>query len=299
MHVSQSALLLLLATLPALSLLLRPRRRLCAPRLDVIVKLGGSAITHKASFETLNAAALAATSKMVASSKCRAVLMHGAGSFGHFQARQYAVSKGSADPSFSWAGFGLTRRSVCKLNGHVVGALLEEGVAAVHVPSFPTLTTRGKGVVAPRTLDTGVRQVCSLLDAGLLPVLHGDAVLDELQGSSILSGDTLMVLLSHALRPRLAVFLTDVPGVYDRPPSEKGATLLTRIGVGPDGQLRIAAATSTAAHDVTGGLATKLAAAAQIAKCGTPVVIVQVGTAQAEACFRGEIPDVCTLIVAE
>ena len=35
----------------------------------------------------------------------------------------------------------------------------------------------------------------------------------------------------------------DVPGVYDRPPSEEGATLLSRIGVTPSGELRIAAAT--------------------------------------------------------
>ena len=87
-----------------------------------------------------------------------------------------------------------------------------------------------------------------------------------------------------------------VPGVYDRPPSEAGATLLTRISVQRDGELALATATSKAAHDVTGGLETKLAAAAQMALAGVPVVIVQVGTPAAEAALRGEVPDVCTLI---
>ena len=43
-------------------------------------------------------------------------VVHGAGSFGHFQAREYGVSKGTAHPSFSWIGFALTRQSVGRLN---------------------------------------------------------------------------------------------------------------------------------------------------------------------------------------
>ena len=55
--------------------------------------------------------------------------------------------------------------------------------------------TRGKGIVTKRSLEAGLTHIEELLDAGLTPVLHGDAVLDEVQGCSILSGDTLMVLL--------------------------------------------------------------------------------------------------------
>lgn len=58
------------------------------------------------------------------------------------------------------------------------------------------------------TLDTGGSEaVGALCAAGLLPVLHGDAVLDRALGCTILSGDTLLTALCAALRPPLAVFL--------------------------------------------------------------------------------------------
>ena len=103
-----------------------------------------------------------------------------------------------------------------------------------------------------------------------------------------------MTLLSEELRPKLVVFITDVPGVFDRPPDEPGATLVPRIlvgcGAGP------AVKTSTALHDVTGGVAAKLEAAIAIARAGTPVVVVEAGTTHARAALRGEVPEVCTLV---
>ena len=350
----QALLLSLLVGAVPLALALRKRRRsrggVLANRGGVLVKLGGSAITSKAEFETLNHAALTSAVTAIACSGKRTVVLHGAGSFGHFQAREHGISKGTADARFSWLGFGLVRESVTKLNRHVVGALLREGVAAVGVSPFPRWATSAK-VPSDRGASQGTREVCELLEAGLTPVLHGDAVLDDHQGCAILSGDTLMVRLAEALAPELAVFLTDVAGVYSHPPSDPGATLLRVIRVSPSGVIvetstcpctcppdeastgpcpcactsdeastrplqaaggpaaRAAAGTggagaagaaapttTTAAHDVTGGLATKLEAAATIAAAGVRVVIVQVGTPHAEAALRGEVPQVCTLI---
>ena len=129
------------------------------------------------------------------------------------------------------------------------------------------------------------------------------------QGCAILSGDTLVVSLCAALRPQRAVFLTDVPGVYDRPPDQPGARLLHSITVDHRGEIVRCAdqrkastgsvalpATSVAAHDVTGGLGAKLKAAGACAAMGVPVFIVQVGTAHAEAALNGEWPAVCTVI---
>lgn len=227
------------------------------------------------------------------------VVVHGAGSFGHFQAREHGVSKGASDPAFSWRGFGLTRASVCRLNGLCLDALLDAGVAAVGASPFADFgATRGRGVVPAAARRRGLARVRELLRRGMVPVLHGDAVLDELQGASILSGDVLVDLLSDALRPKLCVFLTDVAGVFDRPPSEPGAALIPRLVVGRDGTMRLPE-TSESAHDVTGGIRAKLEAAAAIARGGTPVVVVQVGTPHALAALRGEVPEVCTLVVAE
>ena len=95
--------LLLLAavatTSHAIRFALQRRRR---PAIDVVVKLGGSAITDKAAFETLAAESLAAAAAAIAAGGQRTVVVHGAGSFGHFQAREHAVSKGAGDERFSW-----------------------------------------------------------------------------------------------------------------------------------------------------------------------------------------------------
>ena len=63
----------------------------------LIVKAGGSALTKKSVLETLNADSLERISGSIAaltSRGFRIVLIHGAGSFGHFQAKTYALSHG-------------------------------------------------------------------------------------------------------------------------------------------------------------------------------------------------------------
>ena len=75
-----------------------------------------------------------------------------------------------------------------RLNALVVSALLRQSVPAVGLPPFPRWTTRGRGVVDRSAVD----EVRATLDEGLTPVLHGDAVLDRISGTSILSGDVLM-----------------------------------------------------------------------------------------------------------
>lgn len=58
---------------------------------------------------------------------------------------------------------------------------------------------------------------------GLLPVLHGDAMIDTLVGSSILSGDTIIKTLTRTFRPKRCIFSTDRDGVYDIHPDLDGA----------------------------------------------------------------------------
>merc|ERR1711865_515192 len=60
------------------------------PAVDIVVKIGGSAGTHKSRFETLNKVALEAVAdqlKVASDSGQRMAVIHGAGSFGHQQAK--------------------------------------------------------------------------------------------------------------------------------------------------------------------------------------------------------------------
>jgi isopentenyl phosphate kinase len=89
-----------------------------------------------------------------------------------------------------------------------------------------------------------VRIVSQLLNRGLVPVVHGDVVLCPHRGVRIMrhacvtqwypealtparSGDELVEQLACALRPPRAVFVTDVAGVFTRPPHEPGAEVCT------------------------------------------------------------------------
>ena len=55
----------------------------------------------------------------------------------------------------------------------------------------------------------------------------------------------------------------------------------------------------SAAHDVTGGIETKIKAAVEISLTGIPVYIVQVGTIHALAAMSGLEPGIGTKIVLE
>ena len=271
-----------------------------------VVKLGGSAITDKQRFEVVDLAGLTAAAeslKRLVSEGRRVVVVHGAGSFGHFQAKEFGISRGGLSDDSWRLGFALTRRSVTKLNGEVVQALTDAGVPAVAVAAFPRLETWTKALRDDAATREYLADIRDLLDKGFCPVLHGDAVVDADQRCAILSGDALLLAAACDLaeRGRLAatVFCTDVDGVYTRPPDDARAELVKRVDVDArSGELLpLALETETADHDVTGGIAAKLSAAARVAAATRlPVDIVRVGTAAADLALRGSEPDRATRV---
>jgi isopentenyl phosphate kinase len=54
-------------------------------------------------------------------------------------------------------------------------------------------------------------QIMLSLHVGFVPVLHGDAVLDELLDCTILSGDVIIRHLAQLLSPKYVVFLVLLP----------------------------------------------------------------------------------------
>lgn len=281
----------------------------------VLLKIGGSAVTDKTKFETLNVKNLASIGDQLntiqnENKKLRFILVHGAGSFGHFQARQYNLTSGG-DPNHWTKGFAITHRSVAKLNSHILEALHSHDLLrnVIHVPLFPTLTTRNKigvanlGILKRSTIE-------SLLAAGFTPLLHGDTVLDQgSQRCAIFSGDRILSLIGEQLRHSkklqvvATVFLTDVDGIHDKNPTiHKHAKLISKISVDRNGlMVGISQTIDGSGHvksvDVTGGILGKLDAAIHIAKeTRRPVYIVQVGSSSSRDAMAGRRPKVCTEI---
>ena len=114
----------------------------------------------------------------------------------------------------------------------------------------------------------------------LLPLCHGDVVLTDTGGCTILSGDTILVAAAHRYDCVRVVWLTDVDGVYDRPPNQSEARLIPHLRV----EASAAIQTDSLSHDVTGGIRAKLDAAIMCVHAGaSQVFIVKVGTSDAAA----------------
>lgn len=211
----------------------------------IVLKLGGSVITEKASVETLNEMALDRATRILAEVDDRLVVVHGAGSFGHHYADQHGVTRttGSRDAIAAYEIHTAMRR----LNDAVVSRFHRDGIPAlpVHPLSVGSRDEAGE-------LLFPVNAVQTLLGEGFVPVLHGDAISQAGAGVTILSGDEVLVELSRQLAVSRIGVCTGVPGVLD----EEGR-VIDRIGAFSEVADVLGASDTT---DVTGGMAAKVKA---------------------------------------
>ncbi|KAL5221701.1 hypothetical protein ABZP36_026414 [Zizania latifolia] len=137
------------------------------------------------------------------------VVVHGAGSFGHFQASRSGVHKGGLHSTLVKAGFVATRISVTSLNQEIVRALAKEGIPSVGMSPFAC----GWSTKQRNLASANASQIIQSLHSGFVPVLHGDAVLDESLDCTILSGDVIIRHLAQLLTPKYVVFLVLIPSL--------------------------------------------------------------------------------------
>ncbi|KAK6133942.1 hypothetical protein DH2020_032334 [Rehmannia glutinosa] len=334
--------------------------------LHCIVKLGGAAVTCKNELETINEENLNIVSSQLReamimgpchgmdwsrrpgsseiptvvddfddqleSDSKKFIVVHGAGSFGHFQASKSGVHKGGLSRPLVKSGTCISARggtrpfyivslypsvSFRDNNGSSLGEFAKlrdsshqelgselrhftiflevislagnflEGIPSIGLSPFSCgWSTCERNIAVADTLT-----VVKAIDAGFVPVLHGDAVLDSLQ----------IISIAHTQN----LISPDVFGVYDRPPTEPGATLLREIAVCEDGSWSVLkpeledmskpVEITVAAHDTTGGMVTKISEAAMIAKLGIDVYIVKAATDHSARALQGllkeNIPD--------
>lgn len=211
--------------------------------MTTVIKLGGSVITEKDQPETVDREALDRATAAVSKTNGPLVLVHGGGSFGHHYAAEYGVSTtvGTEDTSEIRSIHSAMKR----LNTEVIDSLVAANVPAVPVHPFSAGDRDTDGRLR---LDTG--PVSTMIDAGFVPVLHGDVVADASKGATIVSGDELVVSLATALAaPRVGV-CSSVPGVFD-----EDDRILDRIESLDDVASAVGESDTT---DVSGGMAGKV-----------------------------------------
>ena len=219
-----------------------------------ILKLGGSVITDKTADCAVNRKQLAATASAIAGAKTSGIIIvHGAGSCGHPEAKRYRLDAGAK--AGETEGIYVTHKVVSSLNDEVVCILREKGVQAIGVhPLHACIADNG------RLIGFETRHLEKMLALGMVPVIHGDVVMDLSRGACIVSGDQLVRYLAVSLRIARVGLATDVPGVLD------GGSVVPRITRRAVPELHIGNSTHT---DVTGGMKGKIDELLGLADAGT------------------------------
>lgn len=222
----------------------------------IILKIGGSVITEKGSISKAREAEIDRISNEIASFKkdsdSQLILVHGAGSFGHPHAMKYRLSEG-----FDASGVYLTHASVKLLNSKVLESLNNAGAHALPVhPLSSCLLDNGN------IIDFQTGQIKVMLEKGIIPVLHGDVVMDRIKGACVLSGDRIISHLAVTLSASQIGAGSDVDGVLD----DKDAVIkkITQYSF-VDMKKNIKGSSST---DVTGGMLGKVSELLELANKG-------------------------------
>ncbi len=236
----------------------------------VFLKLGGSLITDKTQpytplLDVMDDLALQIKTALQTHPNLRLVLGHGAGSFGHVPASEYKTRDGLPLPPKStplshrerdeteenyWEGFAEVWYQASSLNRYVMKALHNAGVHAIALPPSASVIASDGQVSLWDT--TPIRMA---LATGIVPVVFGDTVFDEVRGGTILSTEDLFLSLAAALSPERILLAGLEAAVWaDFPERTKIVETITpqsfheiKAGVG-----------KSAAADVTGGMESKV-----------------------------------------
>ena len=235
----------------------------------IILKIGGSVITDKsgelvARTEVMNRLAEETQKAGVKN----LIIVHGGGSFGHPTAQKYGIKEGLKNDTQK-VGFAETHHVMTVLNGLVMDAFVWHSIPAFSVaPSCCVLTENGRIKLFEDTI------LKTLLKMGFMPVLYGDAVLDEKLGFTVLSGDQIVSYLARKFGAGKVVIGVDTDGLYDADPKvAKNAKLYMHLTSGELEKVKSKLGGSTA-DDVTGGMLGKIAELAPAVEQGIQVVMV-------------------------
>jgi len=169
----------------------------------VILKLGGSVLTANEQ-NTVSEAFEEVIETVADARRGDLILVHGAGSFGHPQAKRHEVNESSGTRDGDTVG---SIRGVVGLNRRTVEKLNSKGIDAV--PAHPlSCGWRDRGLF----LETGA--IDALRREGFTPVLHGDLIASVGEGATVVSGDEIAVELGARFNERVGM-CTEPGGVLN------------------------------------------------------------------------------------
>jgi len=234
----------------------------------VLLKLGGSLITDKTQpytprLDVMENLALQIKTALQSRPSLRIIIGHGAGSFGHVPASEYHTRDGLPPRATQlmhrerdeteenyWKGFAEVWYQASALNRYVMKSLHKAEVRTMSIsPASSVIASNGNVTIWEMT------PIRMALSGGIVPVIHGDVVFDEVRGGTILSTEDLFMHLARALNPERLLLAGLEAGVWtDFPARTKLVEKITsrnfeevKAGVG-----------KAAGADVTGGMESKV-----------------------------------------
>lgn len=239
----------------------------------LILKFGGSILTIDSKFETFNEAIVLKLINPleVIMKDFSVIIVHGAGSFGHYHAKKYNLKAGFVEESQK-RGIIKTHNSMLKLNTLLEKVLLTSKTINPITFSPNSFVTTKNGSLSKFEIEN----IKNALKLGLTPVIFGDVVFDERLGCTILSGDKIVPYLALHLRPEKIIMLTDVDGVFDNNPiKNKSAKLLPIINLNDQELLhKISSNAESGKTRVTGQMEQKLLELYDVVKSGVETWII-------------------------
>jgi len=234
----------------------------------VFLKLGGSLITDKTQpytprLDVMDDLALQIKTALQSHPGLRLVIGHGAGSFGHVPASEYRTRDGlppTATPLAHrerdeteenyWKGFAEVWYQASALNRFVMKALHKAEVRAISLSPVSSVIASDGQVSVWET--TPLRMA---LSAGIVPVIHGDVVIDEIRGGTILSTEDLFGHLARALNPDRILLAGLEAAVWEDFPAR--TRKIEKITPGSFEEISTGVGKAAGA-DVTGGMESKV-----------------------------------------
>lgn len=242
-----------------------------------LLKLGGSLITDK---DQPHTARLDVISRIVeeiehALSKNTEMLLiigHGSGSYGHVPAKSYRTRDG-VKSNQEWKGFAEVWNEARALNQIMINAFQQARLPVIAFPPSAAAISHGR-----RKLEWNIRPIQLALENGLIPLIHGDVLFDEIMGGTIFSTEELFESISTRLRPKRVLLAGIEPGIWrDYPKNTELEKVISATGM-IENEIEIQGSRSI---DVTGGMREKVSILMRI--------ILQNPTCQG-AIFSGMIP---------
>jgi isopentenyl phosphate kinase len=220
----------------------------------VFLKLGGSLITDKTLPYTVRRDKLTNLAAQISAAlhsqpDLSLILGHGSGSFGHTAAKEHDTRQG-VKTAAQWHGFAEVWFQASALNRFVMQALHEAGVPCLALAPVSAVSAYD-GKVSTWDLSP----LKSALAAGLVPVIYGDVIFDQVRGGTILSTEDLFEVLARELKPRRILLAGLEASVWaDFPKRQQRVEIITpasfaliKAGVG-----------ASQGTDVTGGMDSKV-----------------------------------------